>query len=203
VAGSTGTCVPVLILIVQQPPARQHGQQRERDGDDREVDRRADARPGETAADQCAGQTAEAVTRVERGHQRPSGTPLNQDGLGVHADVEHPAGQARREQRDHQRGQVRRQAQRDRDERPADPGDHRRAAAADSVHDPSRERDHDDQPGRAGQQGQAQDAVGQVQVLLDGRDPRQPDPVADSEHGKIGHHCDPRATEPLRWAAAG
>ncbi len=51
--------------------------------------------PGERAADQAADEGAEAVARVERGHQRTTEVALDVDGLSVHGHVEQAAGEAR------------------------------------------------------------------------------------------------------------
>jgi hypothetical protein len=94
------------------PRDGRHDRQRRPGGE--EGGQRADPRPAEQPAEQRAGQPAEAVTRVERGHQRVPAAPLHLTGLRVHRHVQRPGRDAEREQRDHQRHHVLGQAERDR-----------------------------------------------------------------------------------------
>jgi len=108
---------------------------------------------------------------VERRHERPTGGALDEHGLGVHADVEQARGQAEGEQRRHQGGQAGCQAERNRQQGHADPRDHHGQSAPGPVHDPAGKYHHDHESRGTGEQRDAQHAVGQMQALLDRRDP--------------------------------
>jgi hypothetical protein len=58
------------------------------------------------------------------------------------------------------------------------------------VHDPARDQHHGHQACGACEQRDAQRAVGQLQALLDRRDPGQPDAVGETEEREVGQDRD-------------
>jgi hypothetical protein len=163
----------------------------------------AHAGPGEQPAEQCTGQAAEAVIRVEGVDQRTPVLPFHAHGLGVHRDVHQAAGDAVDQQRHHELGQAPGKPERDRQQRDRDRPRHRGPGAAEPVDDPVRERGDEHQPDRPGEQGHAEQPVGQAQVLLDRRDPGQPHAVGQAEHDEVRRYSQARTPQTVRHGAGG
>jgi len=140
---------------------------------------------------------------MERGHQRATVSALSLHGVLVHRHIQHPAGQAEPEEACHQRRHVRRHAKRDRHQRDARAGREDRPSAPDPIDDPAGQQDDQDQARGRGEERYPQQAVRQLEVMLDRRDPGEPDAAGRAEHGKERHHCRPRASQLASLGAGG